>query len=121
MEDTRRDTFDRIIGTIDGLPGVRKSKASTVVTVLPILGNAQTFVIQTYQDRDEGFTVFVQAISGEASYRIVLPPKVAQAMYRQREALIKTGRKVRGRERWERMDPDQREAAVARLQRKSAS
>ena len=111
-----RDAFDRIIGTIDGLPGIRKSRPSTVVDVMPILGDAQTFVVQTYQDSD-GFTAFIQAISGDGSFRIVLPPKVTAAIYRQRDALVKAGRKARGRDRWERLTEEEREAHVARLRK----
>lgn len=108
------DTFDRIIGTIDGLPGVDKSRPTTVTTVAPIIGTAQTYVVQTYKG-DEGFTAFIQMVESGNSVRIALPPKVTAALYRQRDALVKTGRKRRARDRWDQLDPDEREAAVSRL------
>lgn len=112
----RRDAFDRIIGTIDGLPGVSKARPSTVTTVMPILGNAQTYVVQTYKG-DDGFYVFLQMVDAEGRARVAIPPKVAEAIYRQRDALVKTARKRRARDRWGNMTPEQREASVAHLRK----
>ena len=56
-----------------------------------------------------------EQIGAEGSVRLVLPPRVAMAIYRQRDAVIRIGRKARGRQRWEDMPEEQREAAVARL------
>lgn len=117
-EDTRvRDAFDRLLGAIDGLPDVVKSKPSTITTVLPIIGNVQTYVVQTYRDKDEGSYIAVQMVDAEGRARIVLPPKVAAAIYRQREALVKAGRRQRGRDRWDRLTTQQRQAQVARLRK----
>ena len=116
QEPRRRDIFDRIIGAIDGLPGVRKSRASTVTEILPILGNSQTHVVQTYKG-DDGFYVFVQTVDAEGRARVVLPPKVAAAIYRQRDALITAGRKERARDRWDNMGPAERRAKVAHLRK----
>lgn len=108
------DYFDRVIGAIDGLPGVDKSRPSTVTTVHPIIGDSQTAVVQTYKT-DDGFIAFVQIGSAEQYTRVVLESKVMAALYRQRDALITTGRKRRARDAWEQMDPDQRDAHVTRL------
>jgi hypothetical protein len=109
------DSFDRVIGAMDGLPGVHKTRPTTITTVQPILGNAQSFVVQTYKDKDEGYFITVQSVSAEGSIRIILPPKVALTIYRQREALVKKARSALGKARWEAMSPEQREQAVARL------
>src|SRR5262245_10332685 len=116
-EDTPRviDAFDRIIGAIDGLPDVAKARPSTVTTVLPIIGNSQTYVVQTYKDREGGFTVFLQMVDAEGRARLAIPPKVAAAIYRQREALVKLQRRQAGRDRWDNLSHAQREAAVTRL------
>lgn len=115
-EDERRvDPFDRLIGKIDGLPDVSKVRPATVQTVMPILGNAQTYVVQTYKDRDEGFFVFLQVVSAEGGFRVAIPPQVANTVYRQRDALVKRSRRDAGRDRWDRMSDSQREAHVARL------
>lgn len=111
------DVFDRIIGAIDGLPGVSKARPTSVTSILPIVGNSQTYVVQTYKDDDEGFYVFLQMVDAEGRARIAIPPKVAQAIYRQRDALVKAGRKRRGRERWEGMSDAERRARTSHLRR----
>jgi hypothetical protein len=116
-ERANRDAYDRIIGQIDGLPDVRKARPSTVTTVLPILGNSQTYVVQTYKDREEGFYGFVQMIDAEGRARIVLPPKVMAAIYRQRDALIKAQRRDQHRDRWANLTEEQKEARVAHLRK----
>jgi hypothetical protein len=118
MTDQPRAAFDRIAGAIDGLPDVRKTKPSTFTDVTPILGDVSTYIVQTYQT-DEGMLAFVQTIDASGSTRIVLPPKVTAALYRQRDSLIKAGRKARGKDRWERMSHHEREATVARLRKTS--
>lgn len=90
------DAFDRIIGQLHGLPEVRNTRPSTVTTVLPILGNSQTFVVQTYRD-DRGDTIFLQMVDAEGRARIVIPPAVASAIARQRDSLTATGRSARSR------------------------
>lgn len=119
IEPVQRDHFDRIIGAIDGLPGVRRSRPSTVTSVLPILGNSQTHVVQTYKG-DDGFYVFVQTVDAEGKARIVLPPKVAAAIYRQRDALVTAGRKERSRDRWDRMSDSERQARTVHLRRRAS-
>lgn len=108
------DNFDRIIGAIDGLPGVDRSRPSTVTTVQPIIGSSQTCVIQTYKSED-GFTAFVQIVSAEGSIRVVLPPKATAALYRQRDALITTSRKRAARDRWDSLPPERQREHVTRL------
>lgn len=110
----RRSAFDRIAGSIDGLPDVRKTRASTFTDVTPLLGDVSTYIVQTYST-DDGYVAFIQTIDAEGSVRIVLPPKVTAALYRQRDSLIRSGRKARGKARWEGMTDEEREQAVARL------
>lgn len=114
MEDKPRDVYDRVIGSIDGIPGSRKSKPSTVTSVEPMLGDAQTYVVQTYST-EEGNFGFVQMIDRQGGQRFVLPPKAMAAIYRQRDALVKAGRVRRAKDRWENLSPEEREANVARL------
>lgn len=118
MQDQERtvDTFDRIIGQIDGLPDVHRAKPSTVSTVMPIIGNAQTYVVQTYKG-DDGFYVFLQMVDKDGGVRFAIPPKVASAIYRQRDALVKASRRAAGQNRWDHMSHTDRAAQVARLRR----
>jgi hypothetical protein len=111
------DHFDRLIGTIDGLPNVTKSRPSTVTTVLPLIGLSQTFVVQSYKDADEGFYVFLQMVDAEGRARIALPPKVTAAIYRQQDALIRRSRRQAGRDRWDRMSEAEQDAHVTRLRK----
>lgn len=117
QEQRQRDPFDRLLGTIDGLPDFTKSRPTTVTTVMPIIGNAQTYVVQTYKERDGGFTVFLQMVDSEGRARIAIPPKVAAAIYRQRESLVKQGRRQRGRDRWDSMSTAEQDAHVTRLRK----
>lgn len=121
MNDEKRvDAFDRIIGSIDGLPDVNKARPTTVTTVMPIIGNAQTYVVQTYKG-EGGYYVFLQMVDAEGRARIAIPPKVAAALYRQRDALVKQSRRQRARDRWDNMTKDERDAQVTRLRRKAAN
>lgn len=79
--------FDRLVGALEGLPDVTKSKPSTVREKLPLIGIARTFIVQTYRQREKGDTVFIETIGPEGSIRIAIPPAVADAIARQREAL----------------------------------
>lgn len=118
FEGRKIDAFDRIIGSIDGLPDVTKARPTSVTTVMPIIGISQTYVVQTYKGED-GFFVFLQMVDAEGRARIAIPPKVAAAIYRQRDALVKQARKRAGRDRWAGMTEDEREQAITRLQRKA--
>lgn len=80
-------TFDRILAGYDGLPGFKKTKPSTVIAAIPIVGTVTTYVVQSLRTEDGGFTVFVQIMDAEGRARFVIPDKVAQALYRQRQSL----------------------------------
>lgn len=89
------DKFDLVMGSLTGLPDVTRTKESTINTVLPVVGAAQTFIVQTFRQREVGDTLFVVYVDGERSVRIVLPPKVTEAIARQRDALtVKVRRKI---------------------------
>lgn len=92
------DKFDRMMGALHDLPDVTRSKPSTVVTTLPIIGASQTFIIQTLRQRDVGDTVFLQYVDDTGSVRIAIPPAAADAIARQREALTTKVRKRVGKE-----------------------
>lgn len=79
--------FDRLIGALEGLPDVVKSKPSTIRAMLPLIGIARSFIVQTYRQRDKGDTIFLETVGGEGTIRLAIPPQVADAIARQREAL----------------------------------
>jgi hypothetical protein len=81
------DLFDKLLGSIHGLPDITSTKATTVQAISPMLGCTQMFIIQTYRQKEQGDTIFLQAVSKEGTIRLALPSSVADAIARQREAL----------------------------------
>jgi hypothetical protein len=81
-----------------------------------IIGTSQLFIVQTYRQRvgggDEAArgedTIFLEHVSGDTHVRLVIPPKVANAIARQRDALTGKSRskaaKAKAEERKERGD-----------------
>lgn len=92
------DKFDRVYGNLVGLPDVTKTKPSTVVASLPLIGSTQTYIIQTCRQREKGDTIFVQYMDDKGSVRIVLPPEAAEVIARQRDSLTTKNRKRSARE-----------------------
>lgn len=85
--------FDRQLGQLDSLPGGVQTKPSTIQIVTPLIGAAETWIIQTIRVPEHGDTVFLQMIRGDnSSLRLVVPPKVAEAISRQRDALTARAR-----------------------------
>ena len=83
---------------LSGIPDATATKPSTVRHLTPVLEQAQTFIIQTVRHRARGDFIFVEYIGTEGSTRIVLPPEVADAIARQRDALTTKNRKRVGKE-----------------------
>lgn len=93
------DKFDRLYGSLSDLADVTKTKPSTVVTHTPLLGQTQTFIIQTMRQKDEGDTIFIQYMADGEAIRIALPAAAADAIARQRDALGAKNRKRAAKER----------------------
>jgi hypothetical protein len=92
------DKFDRMKGALENLPDVTKTKPSTISVVSALIGENQTFIIETYRQREQGDTVFVQYIAAGESIRLFLPPAVAEAVARQRDSLTTKVRRKVGRD-----------------------
>lgn len=89
------DYFDKRSRSLNGLPDVTKTAPSTKRVLTPVLEYTQTFIVQTYRQRDHGDEIFVEYIGKEGSLRLVLPPPVADLIARQRDALTtKVRRKI---------------------------
>jgi hypothetical protein len=97
------DHFDRTLGQFDGLPDVLKTKPTTVVATTPLVGSAQTYIIQTVRQKDKGDYIFLQYISADKAERFVIPSRVADVIARQRDALSTRSRSKAGKERAEGM------------------
>jgi hypothetical protein len=86
--ETGPSEFDRVMGSLQGLPDVVHTQPSTVRVVPPLgIGGVQLFVIQTYRQRETGDTIFLEHVSNGVATRIVLPPKVSNIINKQRDAL----------------------------------
>lgn len=92
------DKFDRMIGALEGLPDVTKVAPSTIVALSPLIGESQTFIVQTFRQREVGDTIFLQYLDGTGSVRIAIPPAAADAIARQRDALTTKVRKRIGKD-----------------------
>jgi len=90
--------FDRLMGELEGLPDVVKSKPTTVRSVTPLVGQTETFIVQTVRQRDRGDFVFLEHVSHRGTVRIVLPPNVSDTIARQREAAALKWRQKVGRD-----------------------
>jgi hypothetical protein len=102
------DAFDRTIGLLHGLPDVAEVKTSVTRVVPPFgVGGTQLYVVQTYRQKEQGDTIFLEHVSETGTVRLVIPPQVSAVIARQREHLtaktrskaakaVAQGRKERG-------------------------
>ena len=102
------DAFDRTIGLLHGLPDVTEVKTSVTRVVPPFgVGGTQLYVVQTYRQKEQGDTIFLEHVSETGTVRLVIPPQVSAVIARQREQLtaktrskaakaVAQGRKERG-------------------------
>lgn len=92
------DRFDRKYALLHDLPDVVKTKKSIVTHVAPLgVGGIETFLVQTIRQREVGDTIFLEVTGAHGHVRIVLPPKVADAIGRQRDALTTKSRSNQGK------------------------
>jgi len=102
------DAFDRTIGVLHGLPDVVCTKTCVTRVVPPLgVGGTQLYVVQTYRQKDQGDTIFLEHVSETGTVRLVIPPQVSAVIARQRDQLtaktrskaakaVAQGRKERG-------------------------
>jgi hypothetical protein len=98
----RNDRFNRAIGALVGIPDVISCKPTTIRATVPLAGEAQTFIIQTFRQRQAGATpeepgttdetVFLEYVDEAGSIRIVIPPPVVRAILRQHDSLAARAR-----------------------------
>lgn len=81
------DAYDRLMGSLHGLPDVLTTRPSTVRSLVPLLGHSQTYIVQTYRQSEVGDTIFLETVGRDGSLRLAIPPAVANVIARQRDAL----------------------------------
>lgn len=95
MENEALSKYDRLYG---GLHDVGLcSKPSTVKHVQTITGKSETFVVQTIRHHENGDYVFIECMDESGVVRIALPPRVANIIAAQRDALTKRRRSISSR------------------------
>jgi hypothetical protein len=83
--------YDDTRGSLEmqrGAGEVLFTKPTTIKTVERVKGTAETFIIETARHAEDGDTVFIECIDeSNVVTRLALPPRVANAIARQRDAL----------------------------------
>jgi hypothetical protein len=82
--------YDRVRGGLEGV--ALFTKPSTVQHVQTVTGRAETFIVRTARQEEVGDTIFIECVDEAGVTRLALPPKVANTIARQREALTTKGR-----------------------------
>jgi hypothetical protein len=95
--------FDRMSGTLHGLPDVVHSRPTTMRVVPPLGLGTHTYIVQTFRQRDMGDTIFLEVASEGNITRIVIPPAIADTIARQRDQLTTQSRSRAGVRRAEDM------------------
>lgn len=95
---TGPDAFDLAFGQLDGLTGALSAGPSQVQSTTPIVGHLETWTAQTIRVPDIGDTVFLQVLSAVRSFRLVVPPKVVDALRRQHEQITARARRRAARQ-----------------------
>ena len=84
--------YDRIRG---GMQGVALfTKPSTIKNVQNITGESETFVIETCRHEEMGDFIFIEMIDKTGVVRVALPPKAANAIASQHDALSSRRRRI---------------------------
>lgn len=86
--DTTRQAYDRTLEMFLHEPETKVVRPTTIQTVMPFVGDVRSFVVRTGRSKEYGFAVFIEITGPDGLVRVVLPDKAAQAIYRQREALV---------------------------------
>jgi hypothetical protein len=91
MSDNTVSKFDRIRGSLDGI--ALFTKPTTVQNIETVTGKGETFIVETARHAELGDTIFIQSIDeNQQVTRLALPPTVANAIQRQRDALTSRSR-----------------------------
>lgn len=90
------DAFDRRRAVLLQQPAVTETRPSIHRVDEDLLGTTRTFIVQTVRQAELGDTIFLECFGRGMQARLVLPPKVAEAIARQRDALSTAVRRKQG-------------------------
>lgn len=97
MDEQKPKTYDRMMAALDGMPDVTKSKTTPVRVLTPLIGNVETFIVQTFRHRDAGDTIFIEHTGPDGFERYYLPPAVVKVLMRHRDHLETQNRRKAGK------------------------
>lgn len=85
-----RDPFSEALRAFEANPGVASSE--TTLHLTDFLGRSTTWVVRTFRSEGDD-TVLLLRVDAEGSMRVVLPPKVTDAISRQRSSAERQNRR----------------------------
>lgn len=94
MEEYTRSKFDRDVAGLMG--GNNLTVKATTVENIAFGGEAETFIIQTVRD-EKGDNIIIKYGEGNSLMRLILPPKAAAVIARQKDAITAKSRRNTGR------------------------
>lgn len=98
-----KSDFDQLLGRLDGLPDVVRTKPSTIRDV-PLLGVGaiNLYVVQTFRQKERGDVLFLEHVGDRGQVtRLVIPPSVTKVIARQHDQLTKQSRSRAAKQRAE--------------------
>jgi hypothetical protein len=90
------DAFDLRRDALLKQPAITETRPSVHRVSEPVLGTTRTFIVQTVRQPEVGDTIFLECFGRGMQARLVLPPKVAETIARQRDALGTAVRRRQG-------------------------
>lgn len=94
-EEKQVKEYDRLRA---GLQGVALfSKPTTIKKVESVTGRSSTFIVETALHDELGYFVFVELADEDGLTRMMLPPKVGNAIVAHRDSLSKRRRRATGK------------------------
>lgn len=101
MEKTNTETklsyFDRAISNLHEIPDVVRTRSVPVRVIPPFGVGAHLYAVQTFRQKEEGDTIFLETVSDGQTQRIVIPPAVSAVIARQRDQLTSKSRSAAGK------------------------
>jgi hypothetical protein len=90
------DAFDLRRDSLLKQPAITETRASVHRVTETVLGITRTFIVQTIRQAEVGDTIFLECFGRGIQARLILPPKVADTIARQRDALGTAVRRKQG-------------------------
>lgn len=91
-----RDAFSARMRELAGNPGI--SKASSRIDLHDFYGNLETWTVDTFRAPGEPGTAFIQQMTATGALRLMLPPKVMEALGRQNGSVVRQNRRRAARQ-----------------------